>query len=154
MRKIIWFSLIGVVIAVDQLSKWAITKSFHFGETRNIFPSFDLTLRYNTGAAFNFLAEADGWQRWFFIGLALTVFVIVSVWLIKLPLNEKLEGFALSLIAGGAVGNLIDRLVHGHVIDFILVYYKAWEWPAFNIADSAICVGVALLLIKIIKKPS
>ena len=102
---------------------------------------------HNTGAAFSFLSDAGGWQRWLFAGLAVGMSVVISVWLTRLKENETLIAVALSLILGGAIGNLIDRLAYGYVIDFLDVYYETWHWPAFNIADSAITVGVVLMLI-------
>ena len=115
-------------------------------ETIPLLPYFNLTYVHNTGAAFSFLSDAGGWQRWFFAALAAIISVVLSVWLARLQKNETLLAVSLSLILGGAVGNLIDRLVYGYVIDFLDVYYQAWHWPAFNIADSAITLGVALLL--------
>jgi signal peptidase II len=109
-------------------------------------PSFKLTYVHNTGAAFSFLSEAGGWQRWFFAGLALAISVIIAVWLARLKKHETLLAVALALVLGGAVGNLIDRLAYGYVIDFLDVYYDTWHWPAFNIADSAITLGVMLML--------
>jgi signal peptidase II len=111
-----------------------------------LLPFFKLTYVHNTGAAFSFLSEAGGWQRWFFAGLALVISVVIAVWLSRLEKNETLLAVALSLILGGAVGNLIDRLAYGYVIDFLDVYYGTWHWPAFNIADSAITLGVVLML--------
>jgi signal peptidase II len=113
-----------------------------------VIPYFNLTYVHNTGAAFSFLSQAGGWQRWFFAGLALTVSVVITIWLARLKKHETLLAVALSLVLGGAVGNLIDRLLYGYVIDFLDVYYQDWHWPAFNIADSAITLGVALMLIE------
>ncbi len=106
-----------------------------------------LTLVFNEGAAFSFLADAGGWQRWFFAGLAVVVSIALLLWLKRLEAQERLTGVALSLVAGGAVGNLIDRIAYGHVVDFVDVYWRTWHWPAFNVADSAITVGVILLLL-------
>jgi signal peptidase II len=110
-------------------------------------PFVNLTLMYNEGAAFSFLAGAGGWQRWAFAGFALAMTVLLGAWLLRLKPHERLSATAIALIIGGAVGNLIDRVLTGRVVDFIDVYYGAWHWPAFNVADSAITVGVALLLI-------
>ncbi len=145
-RKVLWFWLFisGLVIVLDQLTKFWSTE--HLSEIPiRILPGLDLTLRYNTGAAFSFLADASGWQRWFFVGLAFGVTIVIYLWLRRLSRDDRQEGLALSLILGGALGNVIDRLCHGYVIDFILLYYQRWEWPAFNLADSAICLGVILL---------
>ena len=106
-----------------------------------------MTLAHNYGAAFSFLSDAGGWQRWLFTGLALVVTVVLIVWLFRLPAKEKLTAAALGLIIGGAVGNLIDRIMNGYVVDFIDVYYLDWHWPAFNVADSAITGGVILMLL-------
>jgi signal peptidase II len=102
---------------------------------------------HNTGAAFSFLSDAGGWQRWLFAGLAVGMSIVISVWLTRLKPNETFIAIALSLILGGAIGNLVDRLAYGYVIDFLDIYYGNWHWPAFNIADSAITVGVVLMLI-------
>lgn len=101
---------------------------------------------HNKGAAFSFLSEAGGWQRWFFAGLALVISMVIAVWLSRLKRHETLMAVALSLVLGGAIGNLIDRLAYGYVIDFLDVYYQTWHWPAFNVADSAITLGVMLML--------
>ena len=111
-------------------------------------PYFNLTYVHNTGAAFSFLSEAGGWQRWFFAGLAILISAVIAVWLARLKQHETLLAMALSLVLGGAIGNLIDRLVYGYVIDFLDVYYGNWHWPAFNIADSAITLGVILMLVE------
>lgn len=152
-----WLSL-GIIVAllvicIDQITKFLSSEYLGFATHQTIFPGFDLTLRYNTGAAFSFLANASGWQHWFFIGLALIVSACIMFWLKTLDSSEKWEGLGLALILGGALGNLIDRLLYGHVIDFILLYYKQWEWPAFNIADSAITMGVIFFIFSLFKKP-
>lgn len=141
------------IIFLDQGSKWLVTKTFEYGESLTIFPSFALTLRHNTGAAFSFLAEASGWQRWFFIAIAALVSSIIFIWLGRLNDHEKLEALGLSLILGGALGNVIDRLFNGYVVDFILLFYKDWQYPAFNIADTAICLGVFFIFLAMLKKP-
>ena len=146
MLKWLWLSI--AVIAFDQLTKVWIDSSFLLHARQPVIDGFfDLTLAYNPGAAFSFLADAGGWQRWFFTILATVVTIILVVWLKRLPAHEKLNAAALSLIIGGAVGNLIDRIAYGHVIDFLLLYYQQWSWPAFNVADSAISVGVVLMLL-------
>jgi len=106
-----------------------------------------MTLAHNYGAAFSFLSDAGGWQRWLFTGLASVVTLVLIVWLFRLQAKEKLTAAGLGLIIGGAVGNLIDRVLNGYVVDFIDVYYQDWHWPAFNLADSAITCGVILLLL-------
>jgi signal peptidase II len=146
MLKWLWLSI--AVIVVDQLSKLWIDNSMMLHERLPLIDGFfDLTLAYNPGAAFSFLADAGGWQRWFFTILSTVVTLILVVWLKRLPTHEKINAIALALIIGGAVGNLIDRIAYGHVIDFLLVYYQQWSWPAFNVADSAISVGVVLMLL-------
>lgn len=144
MRK--WLALALAVIALDQASKLAILANLGLGERLPIIPGiFNLTLAYNPGAAFSFLADAGGWQRHFFTALALVISAGI-VWLLKRHANEPRYCLQLTLVLGGAVGNVIDRLAYGHVVDFIQVYYQNWYYPAFNIADSAICIGVALML--------
>ena len=113
-----------------------------------VLPFFKLTYVHNTGAAFSFLSEAGGWQRWFFAGLALAISCGIAVWLARLKQHETLLAVALSLVLGGAIGNLIDRLAYGYVIDFLDVYYQTWHWPAFNIAESASTLGVILMLLE------
>jgi signal peptidase II len=144
MLKWLWLSLLAIIL--DQASKLAIAGSMRLYESIDIMPFFKLTYVHNTGAAFSFLSEAGGWQRWFFAGLALVISVAIAVWLTRLKKHETLLAVALALILGGAVGNLIDRLAYGYVIDFLDVYYGTWHWPAFNIADSAITLGVMLML--------
>ena len=146
MLKWLWLSI--AVIVFDQLTKVWIDNNFLLHARQPVIDGFfDLTLAYNPGAAFSFLADAGGWQRWFFTILATVVTIILVVWLKRLPAHEKLNAAALSLIIGGAIGNLIDRIAYGHVIDFLLLYYQQWSWPAFNVADSAISVGVVLMLL-------
>ncbi len=142
-----WLWLAAAIVVLDQLSKFAILRSLSFGERIGVVPgAFDLTLVYNRGAAFSFLAGASGWQRWFFIGLGLAAAVFIA-WLLARHGTQRLFSFALALILGGAIGNVIDRVVHGQVVDFLLVYWQRWHWPAFNVADSAITVGAALLIV-------
>lgn len=142
-----WLQLSAVVIVLDQLSKWLISSWLSLYETVPVLPSFNLTLAHNSGAAFSFLAGAGGWQRWFFTILALAVTAVLVVWMNRLKPAARLEAASLALIIGGAIGNVIDRILHGYVIDFLDVYYGSYHWPAFNIADSAICVGAILLII-------
>ena len=135
-----------VVIVFDQASKWLMMSWLSLYETVVVMPYFNLTMAHNEGAAFSFLAQAGGWQRWFFIGLALIISVVLFVWLAKLKPTEKLEAISLSLILGGAIGNVIDRISYGYVVDFIDLYIGQNHWPVFNIADSAICIGAILLI--------
>ena len=143
-----WLPLTVIVIALDQLTKWLIVQHFSYGERLNLLPVLDLTLAYNTGAAWSFLAAESGWQRWMFTGLAVAVAVVLVVWLKRLKARSQgLLACALSLILAGALGNVIDRIRLGHVIDFVLVYWDEHLFPVFNVADSAISVGAALLLL-------
>lgn len=140
-----WLFLSGVVIALDQFTKAMLTSAFRLGESLTLTPFFDLVLVFNRGAAFSFLSDAGGWQRWFFVVLAL----IISAWIVIMLTRhaaEKLFSAALSLVLGGALGNVIDRLNHGAVVDFLSFHIADYYWPAFNVADSAITVGVALML--------
>ncbi len=142
------------VLILDQATKHAIEAFFQYAEVKTIIPNFfDLTLRYNPGAAFSFLADAGGWQRYFFTGLALIVSVVL-VFLINKHQTQSRYAVALALILGGALGNAIDRMVFGHVIDFLSFHWNhRWYYPAFNIADSAICIGAILMVIDSFKKP-
>jgi len=144
MLKWLWLSLLALIL--DQASKLAVDGSMQLYQSIRIMPYFNLTYVHNTGAAFSFLSEAGGWQRWFFAGLALVISVVIAFWLARLKRHETLLAVALALVLGGAMGNLIDRLAYGYVIDFLDVYYQDWHWPAFNIADSAITLGVILML--------
>ena len=142
-----WLWLSTLVLVLDQASKLAIDSHMQLFESIGLLPSFNLTYVHNTGAAFSFLSQAGGWQRWLFAALAIVISSIIAIWLARLSRQQTWLAAALALILGGAIGNLIDRLLYGYVIDFLDVYYQNWHWPAFNIADSAICVGVALMLL-------
>jgi signal peptidase II len=142
-----WGWLSAFVIVLDQATKYLAEALLVMHQPVPVLPSFNLMLTYNTGAAFSFLAGAGGWQRWFFLGLGSLVSIGLIVWLRRLKPGEKWLAAALALILGGAVGNLIDRAWLGQVIDFIQLYYDRWYWPAFNIADSAITLGAALLVL-------
>lgn len=143
--KWLWVSV--VVLLVDQCTKLLADAMLVLYQPVAVIPYFALMKAYNSGAAFSFLSEASGWQRWFFVALAMGVIGILLVWLRRLPAAEVRTRLALVLILGGAAGNLIDRLVYGYVIDFIDIYYDNWHWPAFNVADAAISVGAFLLLL-------
>ncbi len=146
MLKWLWLSLIALIL--DQWSKITINGSMHLYESINVIPNFNLTYVHNTGAAFSFLSEAGGWQRWFFAAMAFIISIVLIIWLNRLKKHETLLAIALALVLGGATGNLIDRLLYGYVIDFIDVYYQSWHWPAFNIADTVISMGVFLMLLE------
>tara|TARA_Y100001954_G_C15588756_1_gene492096 strand:- start:26 stop:577 length:552 start_codon:yes stop_codon:yes gene_type:complete len=140
------FVLAAVVIGLDQYTKALASAELQYRVPVEITSWFDLMLAHNTGAAFSFLASAGGWQRWFLAGVALVVSIVVGVWLTRLKHSEQMLGIALGLVLGGGLGNLIDRVSLGYVVDFISWHYNNWYWPAFNIADSAICVGAVLLV--------
>jgi len=143
----LWLSLI--VIVADQASKWWIRTRFDLYDRIEIVPWLDITRLHNTGAAFSFLSDAGGWQRWMFIGLALAVTLFIMIWVRRLPrTGQTLLAIALALIVGGALGNVIDRAMLGYVVDFISVHRGTWYFPAFNVADSAISVGAALLILE------
>jgi len=145
--KLAWLWISLVVIAADQISKhWFVANLDVYEQIVMIPDLFSWTLAYNRGAAFSFLANEAGWQRWFFAVIAFAVSAVLVVWLRRLKTNETWLAIALALVLGGAIGNLYDRVVLGHVVDFILVHWKTeWYFPAFNIADSAITVGAVLL---------
>jgi len=140
-----WLGLAAIVVAIDLATKAWITSAFRYGEVREVTPFFNLVLVHNTGAAFSFLAEAGGWQRWFFTGIA----VAISLALLVLLPRQKNDWVAagMALVLGGALGNLWDRVTLGKVVDFVQLHAAGYSWPAFNVADSAITVGVALLLL-------
>ncbi len=140
-----WLALAGGVLLLDYASKAWVLSAFHLHERMTVTSFFNLVLVYNPGASFSFLADAGGWQRWFFVVLAL----VISAWLLVMlrrHAQERLMPMALALVLGGAVGNVIDRLRFGAVVDFLDFHVAGWHWPAFNVADSAITVGVILLL--------
>lgn len=147
-----WLGLSGVIIVLDQLTKVVMSNWLELYQTVAVMPYFNFTLAHNSGAAFSFLAGAGGWQRWFFIVLALVVSAVLVLWLSRLKVTAKMEAIAISLIIGGAIGNVLDRFLYGYVIDFIDVYVGSYHWPAFNIADAAICIGAVLLIWDSFKK--
>jgi len=143
-----WLWLALAVITADQWTKFLIVSSFDEFDSVTLLPILDFMRLHNAGAAFSFLSDASGWQRWMFTGLGITVSVGIFVWLRRLPARgQHLLAAALALIMGGALGNVIDRMLWGHVIDFIRVHYQQWYFPAFNVADSAITVGAAFLIL-------
>jgi signal peptidase II len=150
MKKWYWFILSLVIIVCDQLSKYWLGVTLVPYKPVPILPMLNITLAYNTGAAFSFLSGAGNWHRWFFTGFSLVVSVILVIWLWRTPKQAKLQSAGISLILGGAIGNLIDRGLYGYVTDFIDVYYKYHHFATFNIADSAICVGAALLVLDLL----
>jgi len=142
-----WYLLALVVILLDQYTKSLASSGLDYARPVEIFPWFNLTLQHNTGAAFSFLSDAGGWQRWFFTGVAVVISIALVVWLATVERGNWLLALSLALILGGAIGNLWDRLALGYVVDFISVHWRDWYFPAFNIADSAITVGAACMLL-------
>lgn len=142
----LWLGVALVIFLLDQLTKIAIVGAFQLGESLPITSYFNLVRVHNAGAAFSFLADAGGWQRWFFTGLG-TVAALVMVYLLRMHAGQTLFCLALSLLLGGAVGNVVDRVLYSHVIDFLDFYYGNWHFPAFNVADSAITMGACLLIL-------
>jgi signal peptidase II len=141
-----WLTIAAVIIVLDQITKMLILDHFQYGDSRYVTSFFNLVRVHNTGAAFSFLADASGWQRWFFTGLGVVAAIFI-VWLLRSHGGQKIFAWALTLILGGAVGNVIDRLLHGYVVDFIQVHAMGRYFPSFNIADSAITLGAILLIL-------
>ncbi|RIA19796.1 signal peptidase II [Ectopseudomonas oleovorans] len=148
-----WLLLSVLILVVDRVTKDFFEGSLNMYQRIQVIPDyFDWTLAYNTGAAFSFLADADGWQRWFFAAIAIVVSVVLVVWLKRLKRHETLLAVALAMVLGGALGNLYDRVVLGHVVDFILVHWQnRWYFPAFNLADTFITIGAILLALDMFK---
>ena len=140
-----WLAIALLIILIDQFTKVLILGSFQLGDSRFVTGFFNIVRVHNTGAAFSFLAGAGGWQRWFFVGLGLVATIFITV-MLKRHGQQKLFAWALTLILGGAIGNVIDRLLHGYVVDFIQVHAGGWYFPSFNVADSAITLGAVLLI--------
>ena len=150
---LLWLALAAVVILADQVTKTLIIGSFQLGDSRTVTSFFNLVRAHNAGAAFSFLAGASGWQRWFFVGLGLAASVFI-IWMIRSNPGQKLFCFAVSMIMGGALGNVIDRLLHGHVVDFLQFQFSLLQpmfpggyFPSFNVADSAITLGAVCLIL-------
>ncbi len=143
----IWYGLALVVIVLDQYTKGIASGALSYGQPKEIFSWFDFRLAHNTGAAFSMFSDAGGWQRYFFSALASVVSCVLVIWLWRMPREQRLLALSISLILGGALGNLWDRLTLGYVVDFISVHYQEHYFPAFNIADSAISVGAVLMLV-------
>ncbi|RMG51963.1 MAG: lipoprotein signal peptidase [Gammaproteobacteria bacterium] len=142
-----WLWLSALVVALDQATKWWAQANLLPHVPRPLLPHLDLTLMFNRGAAFSFLSDQSGWQRGFFTGLAVVSVVVLTIWLARLPRHDHWTAAGIALIIGGAIGNAIDRVRLGHVVDFIDFWVGDWHWPAFNIADSAITVGALLLVL-------
>ena len=146
-----WLWIAVVVLIGDQCTKLLADAMLAMHQSVELLPFLALRKAYNAGAAFSFLGDASGWQRWFFVILALVVIFILLAWLRRLQPGEARVRLALVLIIGGAAGNVIDRVVYGHVIDFIDLFYASWHWPTFNVADSAITIGACLLLLDVFR---
>jgi len=149
-KNLNWLFLSLFIILLDQVIKFVMTQHLIYDQSIAILPFFNLTLQHNPGAAFSFLSTASGWQRWLFTAIALSVSVVIIIWIYQLKSKDYWNGIGLSLVLGGALGNLIDRLIHGYVIDFIQVYYHQWYFPVFNIADSAITIGAICIIIRML----
>lgn len=141
-----WLGLSLAIFIADQFSKVLILGYYRLGDSTYVTSFFNVVRAHNTGAAFSFLAGASGWQRWFFtaVGIAAAIFI---VWMLRSHAGQRLFSFALACILGGAIGNVVDRLVHGYVVDFVQLHWRGWYFPAFNVADSAITVGAACLIL-------
>jgi signal peptidase II len=146
-RWLLWLVVSVVVVGLDQWTKGLATAQLEYGRPVVVLPVLNFTLHHNTGAAFSFLNDQDGWQRWFFSGVAALVSAVLVVWLSRLQGRQWLLALSLALILGGALGNLVDRLMMGYVVDFISVHYEGAYFPTFNIADSGISVGAALMIL-------
>lgn len=152
--KLKWLWLAVLVVVIDLGTKAMATAMLTYGNPVPVIPMFNLTLLHNTGAAFSFLAEAAGWQRWFFVTLALVVSVVLVMWLRNLKHHETWTAVAIALILGGALGNVYDRVVHGYVVDFLHFYWQDWHFPAFNLADTAITIGAGMMILDMFRKPA
>lgn len=147
-----WFALAGLLVALDQLSKFAAVSLLQFGTPVDVLPFFSLLLTYNPGAAFSFLASASGWQRWLFLVIAIAASLLISYLIVRHRRDTGLC-IALALVLGGALGNLIDRAAFGAVVDFVLLHWRGYHWPAFNLADSCITIGAGLLIWDSFRRP-
>ncbi len=141
-----WLGIAFIIILADQFTKTLILGHFQLGDSRTVTSFFNIVRVHNAGAAFSFLASASGWQRWFFVGLGAVATVFI-IWMLRSHGGQRLFSWALALILGGAIGNVIDRLLHGYVVDFIQVHAGGWYFPSFNVADSTITVGAVLLIL-------
>ncbi|NBQ88004.1 MAG: lipoprotein signal peptidase [Betaproteobacteria bacterium] len=142
----LWLALALALVLADQFTKVLIIGNYRLGDMTEVLPFFNIVRVHNSGAAFSFLADASGWQRWLFTGFGV-VAAALMLWLLRAHAGQRLFSFALSCLLGGAVGNVIDRLLHGYVVDFLDFHWAGWHFPAFNVADSAITVGAACLIL-------
>lgn len=145
-RMLPWLALALVILAADQLTKTLILSHYRLGDSTMVTSFFNIVRAHNPGAAFSFLAGASGWQRWFFTGIGVAA-TLVILWMLKSHAGQKLFSFALACILGGAVGNVVDRMMHGYVVDFLDFHWAGWHFPAFNIADSGITIGATCLIL-------
>jgi signal peptidase II len=141
-----WLGLALLILILDQFTKVMVTGHFQLGDSRTVTGFFNLVRVHNAGAAFSFLAGASGWQRWLFTGIGVAA-VLLILWMLRSHSGQRLFAFALSMILGGAIGNLVDRIAYGHVVDFLQFHYGGWYFPSFNVADSAITVGACALIL-------
>lgn len=153
-KNLNWLWLSFIILIIDQFTKYLVSQNIPLDSSITIFPILDLVSAHNHGAAFSFLNDAGGWQQWLFGLLAIGVCIALVVWILKLPSSKKIIIFSASLVIAGALGNLIDRIYHGYVIDFIYFHVGQWYWPAFNIADSAIVVGAITLVLETLLRRS
>lgn len=140
-----WLGLALVILLADQFTKILVVGYYQLGDSTPVTSFFNLVRAHNTGAAFSFLADAGGWQRWFFTGIGVVAALFIT-WLLHQHAGQKLFAFAMACILGGAIGNVLDRVMYGYVVDFLDFYYAGWHFPAFNVADSAISIGAACLI--------
>lgn len=152
-RTLLWLELSILVIVLDMVTKWLAVRHLELYVPQPVFPHFNLMLAHNPGAAFSFLADAGGWQRWFFAAIAVGLVAFMVGWIYRLQPSQRWLACALALVIGGALGNLWDRLTLGYVIDFLDFWWGSYHFPAFNIADSAITVGAAMLIIDMLRNP-
>jgi signal peptidase II len=142
-----WLSVSALVVAADQLTKWYVAATLAHGERVDVLPIFSWVRWHNDGAAFSILSGQGGWQRWFFVALAVGFTLFILVELRRLPIADRVMGLVYALILGGALGNMVDRLAHGYVVDFILFHYGSWYFPAFNVADISLFTGASLWIL-------
>ncbi|MFB9886619.1 signal peptidase II [Balneatrix alpica] len=152
-QRLHWLWLSLVVVVADLATKAWASASLMYGQPVYVLPVFDFTLLHNTGAAFSFLAAASGWQRWLFVLVAVVVTLMILHWLVRLQAGQRWQAIALSLILGGALGNLHDRILLGYVVDFLSFHYQDWYFPAFNLADVAISIGAVMMVPELLRRP-
>jgi signal peptidase II len=150
--SLIWLPICFLGLLLDQLSKYIAVETLTLGQTISVFPGFNFTLVHNYGSAFGFLNRGEGWNQVFLSGIAIVATILFIVWLWKIPKERSFEGLGIALLLSGAMGNLIDRLYYGYVIDFLDFYIADWHWYAFNLADSFICLGALLVMLQLFKK--